>query len=71
MPPRAEESGSDIGLGATCSNSDDIAMLRATIAMTEVDANALVAEVIRAPAGSTLGGSIAQRLVSWFSQLAE
>jgi len=54
MPPRAKECGPDIGLHATCSVPEDIAMLRATIGMTGLDANALVIDAIRALPGSAL-----------------
>mmetsp|Transcript_23770 Transcript_23770/g.54171 ORF Transcript_23770/g.54171 Transcript_23770/m.54171 type:complete len:240 (+) Transcript_23770:616-1335(+) len=54
MPPLAVERGSDVGLNATCSSPEDIALLQQTIAAAGVDVNKLVAEVIRARSGSVL-----------------
>jgi len=54
MPPRAQERGGDIGLNATCSSPEDVEMLRATIEVTGLDANSLVAEAIRARPGTVL-----------------
>lgn len=54
MPPRAAKFGDHIGLGAKCSDEDDRILLHATIQLTGLDANALVAKVVEAAAGSIL-----------------
>jgi len=54
MPPFAKESGSDIGLNATCSAPEDVALLQQTIRVAGVDVNELVAQAIRARSGSSL-----------------
>eukprot|EP00451_Oxyrrhis_marina_P016957 CAMPEP_0204315026 /NCGR_PEP_ID=MMETSP0469-20131031/4577_1 /ASSEMBLY_ACC=CAM_ASM_000384 /TAXON_ID=2969 /ORGANISM="Oxyrrhis marina" /LENGTH=543 /DNA_ID=CAMNT_0051295611 /DNA_START=1 /DNA_END=1632 /DNA_ORIENTATION=+ len=54
MPPRAESTGDGIGIAARCSAREDEDMLRAAILNTSLDADALVAKAVTAPAGSEL-----------------
>jgi len=56
MPPFAPAYGSDIGLNATCSAAEDVALLQQTIRAAEVDVDDLVAQAIRARSGTALGG---------------
>mmetsp|Transcript_53537 Transcript_53537/g.122537 ORF Transcript_53537/g.122537 Transcript_53537/m.122537 type:complete len:288 (+) Transcript_53537:53-916(+) len=53
MPKGAKECGGDVGLNASCYKKDE-ALLRAVIRETRLDANTLVAEVIRARWGAVL-----------------